>query len=155
MVGLGVMRVVSIQKTLLITFKLNIMKTTIALLLIILSFSSITLTSCEVEYAEPCYNCGGGNNTGNNNGGNNNTAPPIEDRIVDAPETENFYTQGDLLIQNGGKWADYNDWINAANGNYIAVRLTPTIQTDGSPRTTGAPYYEQFYTIVADEELTQ
>lgn len=127
------------------------MKKTALLLITILSFA-ITLTSCEAEYLDdPCYDC---DNTGNNGGGNGNnggnTVNPIFDTVSDAPVTEEFLTDGGLLIQSGSLAAEYAKWINQCEDNYFAVKIVPTVQSDGQYRTnltTGA----QYYTVLADD----
>ncbi len=113
------------------------MKNTLALLLSFF-FISFTLASCEDNWdLEPsCSSCG------NSNGG---MATIIFDRLSDAPENEEFHSDKGYLIQDGQKWADFNDHILAANGNYVDLKLVPVIQADGLPRTNQLG--EQFYRI--------
>lgn len=114
------------------------MKTTIALLLIILSFS--TLTSCKAEYIEPsCNNCGGNGNTGNN-GGNSSV---VFDELSDPPTGSNFHSDSGRLIQYGF-WNQFSNHIITANGNYIALKLVPVYDLNGYLKMVNG---EQLYSV--------
>ncbi len=99
---------------------------------------------------EPNCNCDGGN-TGNNNGNGNNGNPAVVvDLVSFAPSTEEILTDHLYSIQNGQLWVIFNNWINAATGNYIHVILIPTYQADGLPRLTASG--QQYYTVVSYEK---